>query len=477
MREIDKISEELFNKICSRFPKVSLGDGNAKRVTNPEDARFFDFHYISNEGKDFGSVSISLIDDTSLKIYFNSNIADSLDDQEQEEWYSFLKSLKKFARRNMLTFDARDITRTNLKLKDIQQQTDSDSTFDRDDIAISESKLYGTSRSSYADVGPHRLIIRHEDHIDPERHGSRGRKIKHIFVETPLGVRFLLNHTNLHGARAIANHLTHGGKIGDEGSTLINEMVKEMASMRHFVRSMRNRTFEDAETTGMVEAAMHRYAEVRDHLKRFKGRRGHEILMGMMGIQQEPDEDVDVDSLRERFVKKIYDDRFNDALPYVYRAYKNRKHMDTDGSKEFESWANDITEATWDDDADDSDEQDLLTLMQNPIEAGVDGVDAIGVVSGISFLDSDDLKSALKKYSHGQPDIDTRRVIIGWLASNGETALANEILKSIQNQNANTQAQPQSPPVPSQNTGASTTDEPVTNESISEMRRLAGLKK
>jgi len=85
---------------------------------------------------------------------------------------------------------------------------------------------------------------------------------------------------------------------------------------------MRNRTFEDQETTGMVEAAVHRYNEVKDQLKRFQGRKGHELLMNMCGQSQDID-DVDVDSLRERFVKKIYDDRFNEALPYVYRAYKH----------------------------------------------------------------------------------------------------------------------------------------------------------
>jgi hypothetical protein len=475
MREINKISDELFNKIRSRFQHVSLGDEDAKRITDPEEAKFFDFHYVSENGDDFGSVTISLIDEDSLKVYFSSNITDDLDDEEQDEWYDFLKGLKKFAKRNMLTFDVRDITRSNLDLKDIRQQTDSDSTYDKEDI-VSESKLYGTTRSSYADVGPHKLIIRHQDHIDPERHGSRGRKIKHIFVETPLGERFLLDHTNLHGARAIANHLTHGGKIGDEGSGIINEMVKEMASMRHFVRAMRNRTFEDTETTGMVEAAIHRYNEVRDHLKRFKGRKGHEMLMGMMGIQQEPQQDVDVDGLRERFVKKIYDDRFNEALPYVYRAYQNRKHLETEGSKEFESWANEVTEATWDSDHDDHNEEDLLQLIKSPIKCGIDGIDAIGVISGINFLNTDKLKNILKQYSIGQPDADTRPIIAAWLAKNGESALANEIVKIIQSQNQPVQAQPQSPPVPQQQMGATKTDEPVTNESILDMRRLAGLK-
>jgi hypothetical protein len=356
----------------------------------------------------------------------------------------------------------------------------SDATYDKEELAIAESKLYGhgnNRRISFGDVGTHKLIIKHQDQIDPDRHGARARQIEHLFIETPIGERFLLDHNNLHGARATANHLRHGGNIGDEGSQLINEMVKEMASMRHFVRSMKNRTFEDAETSGMVEAAIHRYNEVRNNLKRFQGRQGHELLMNMCGQSQDIDE-VDVDSLRERFVKKIYDDRFNEALPYVYRAYKNKQKMDTPMTLEFESWANEISEQTWDDDTDDRDEQDLNTLMQAPIAVGVDAADSIAAISSIDFLKSEDLHQALIKLSKNQgPDADARRTIIGWLASNGENALANQFMQIMQQQNANTQPAPPQPVPQPQPVGATTMDQPVVQEDLDLMKRLAGLVK
>jgi len=378
----------------------------------------------------------------------------------------------------MLTFDTRDIARSNLDLKDLIQQSKSDGTYDKDETAIAESKLYGHGNNkhmSFGDVGTHKLIIKHRDQIDPDRHGARGRQIEHVFVETPIGERFLLDHTNLHGARATANHLRHGGRFGDEGSKLIDEMVKEMASMKHFVRSMRNRTFEDAETTGMVEAAMHRYNEVKDHLKRFQGRKGHEMLMSMMGIQQEPSEEIDEESLRERFVKKIYDDRFNEALPYVYRAYKHRQKMDTPGSKEFESWANDVTEATWEADADDRDETELLAIVQAPLAVGFDGTDAIAALSGL--IDDESLGVALRRLSANQgPDADARRTLAGWLASNGESSLANQIIQIMQSQAQSTEPAPSQPTPQPQSTGATTMDAPVVSEELDSMMRLAGLK-
>ena len=482
MRELDKISAALFDKIRARFDHVNIGDENAQRVTDPESARFFNFDYVSENGENFGNVTISVIDEDSLKVYFGSNITDALDEEQEIEWYAFLRGLREFARRNMLSFDVRDINRSNLDLKDIKQQSVSDATYDKEELAIAESKLYGhgnNRRVSFGDIGTHKLIIKHRDQIDPERHGARARQIEHIFIETPVGERFLLDHVNLEGARATANHLRHGGRFGDEGSELINEMVREMASMRHFVRSMRNRTFEDAETNGMVEAAIYRYNEVRNNLKRFQGRKGHELLIDMCGGSYSNDEDeVDVDALRERFVKKIYDDRFNEALPYVYRAYKNKQKMDTPMTVEFESWANEISEQTWDDDTDDRDEQELDILMQAPIAVGVDAADAIAAISTIEFLKTEDLRQALIKLSKNQgPDADARRTIIGWLASNGENALANQFMQIMQQQNANTQPAPPQPTPQPQPVGATTMDEPVVNEDLGFLRKLAGLVK
>ena len=481
MRELDKISEELFDKIRARFDHVSVGNNKAERITDASQARFFNFDYISENGENFGNITISLIDENSLKIYFSSNITENLDTDQLKEWYSFLRNIKNFAKRNMLTFDVRDINRSNLDLKDLKQQSSTDNVYNKQDLDLTEGRLYGlgnNKRVSFGDVGKHKIIIKHRDQIDPDRHGSRGRQIEHIFIETPVGERFLLDHTNLHGARATANHLQNGGSIGDKGSQLINEMIKEMASMRHFVRSMKSRTFEDAETVGMVEAAIFRYNEVKDKLKKLQGRNAKEIIETMLEQNSIDEDSIDIDALRERFVKKIYDDRFNEALPYVYRAYKKHKEDETSESREFVSWADNIAETNWNDDVDDRNEKDLLRLMQSPIMIGVDAVDVRAVLSNIGFEDADDLFNELQKISRTQgPDVDARVTVAQWLANNGEQALSNQIMQILQQQNTNTQPVPQQPDVPQQPMGDNTMDEPVVNEEISILRWLSGLGK
>jgi hypothetical protein len=92
MREINKIAEGLFEKIRDRFEDVSLGDEKAKATQDPEKARFFNFDYTVDD-ENLGNVTLSIIDEISLKVYFSKNISDDLDDEQRHDWYSFLKEL------------------------------------------------------------------------------------------------------------------------------------------------------------------------------------------------------------------------------------------------------------------------------------------------------------------------------------------------------------------------------------------------
>jgi hypothetical protein len=46
MKNIERIAEELFDKIRSRFEHVVLGDEKTDETDDPELARFFKFYYI-----------------------------------------------------------------------------------------------------------------------------------------------------------------------------------------------------------------------------------------------------------------------------------------------------------------------------------------------------------------------------------------------------------------------------------------------
>ena len=321
-QEINKIADALFEKIRSRFEDVSLGDDKAEATVKPEDARFFNFDYKSEDGESFGNITISIIDADSLKIYFSKNISEKLDPEQLKEWYQFLYEMRKFARRNLMSFDTRDISRSNLNIKDIKQVTQADSTFNSGDVAVTESRLYGTPKTSFENVGTARIRIIHTESVNPEVRGSRARHINAIYVENALGERFKLEHNKLGGARAMARHISEGGNPYDPIGTHINEMVREMAELGTFVRGMRRRVFEDNVTKTMVEAAVTHYNQMHRQLNSLRGTRTYNQFVESFEPQTTQLDEMDMNDLKERFVKKIFDDRMTAALPHVYKAYQ-----------------------------------------------------------------------------------------------------------------------------------------------------------
>jgi hypothetical protein len=321
-QDIDKIAEALFEKVRSRFEDVSLGDDKAQATAAPEKARFFNFNYTSKSGEEFGNITLSIIDNDSLKIYFSKNISDKLDPDQLKEWYAFLYEMRKFARRNLMTFDTRDITRSNLNIKDIQQVTHADSTFDSNDVKVTESRLYGTPKHSFENIGSARIRIVHTESVNPEVRGSRARHINAIYVENSQGERFKLEHNKLSAARAMARHISEGGNPYDDIGSFINETVKEMNELGTFVRGMRRRVFEDNVTKTMVEAAVAHYNHLHQQLNSLRGTRSYNQFIESFEPQATQLDEMDMNDLKERFVKKIFDDRMTAALPHVYKAYQ-----------------------------------------------------------------------------------------------------------------------------------------------------------
>lgn len=489
MIEIEKKAEKLFDKVRSRFEDVNLGDEKANATDDPAQARFFNFNYVSKGGKNFGNVHINIVDPDKLKVVYGQNLVNDLEPEEQNEWFDFLRSLREFARRNLMTFDARDITRDQLSLKSIKQQSKADSTYDKDELTMTEdviveSSMYGSRINSYEDRGPVKIRIKHSDFIDPEKRGARARKIEDIYLETHRGERFLMPHKNLHGARAMARHLSEGGVMHDELGEHIIGIMSEMAAMKHFVNGARRRQFEDRETQEMVQSALKHYGQQKDLLKRLRKTNEYRGFAESYIPENDIEEDVNVDALRERFVKKVYDDRFDEALPYVYRAHKrDREAMETEMAEEFARWTEGIEEDTWSSPNTDEEHQDLDKIMASPLEIGQDAHNAIATLSDIIGDDqlNDDLTSLYS--ATDDPETDARPVVMKWLkqhnpelAAKYETNLAQpEAPAAPAGQPA---AAPEQPAVPNQTTAAPAGASPMMeDDGLALIRMLAGLNK
>lgn len=348
MIQIEKVAEELFDKIRSRFSPVNIGDEGLKSTDNPKDARFFNFDF-AVDGKNYGNITIGLVDEDTLKVIYDKDIAREMPAPAREQWYDFVKSLRKFAKRNRIDkFDVRDIAKSGLDIKDLKSlvsDTNVKTSAEVDHVTESKlSKPFGTSRNTYQTLDNVRIVARHKNKIvDETKPGARSRNIEAFYIENSQGERFRCPEgTTFNGARAIARHVKNGGNLYDDFGQHITKMIAEMNNLRTFVRNMRGRQFEDVETTQMVEAAIDHYGKLHRDVFTLKGQRGYEQYRALWQPEVVEEEEIDIDELRERFVKRVFDDRLTAALPVVYHAYKTRKD---EIGEEFEAWANSILEA------------------------------------------------------------------------------------------------------------------------------------
>ena len=409
MREIDKIAEGLFEKIRDRYEDVSLGDEKAKATTDPEKARFFNFDYVV-DGENHGNITMSLIDETSLKVYFSKNISKDLDHEQKKEWYSFLRELREFARRNLLSFEPRDITRSTLKHRDIQQQSKADSTYDKDEV-VAESKLYGTSKSSYQKFGPARIIVRHNKHVTDESVGQRSRHINSIYVENHEGERFKMPFKSLTASRAMARHISAGGTPHDDLGQHITEMAVEAAKLKPFLNNVRHRMFEDEETKTMVEAAFEYHKLLKNTLQRMGGKKGYTTCKEQFvhtSTSYVPEEDVDLNEIKERFVKRVFNEKMEDALPLVHKAYNMKK--ENKFTEQFETWATAISEGSWALPQTEEDKQKLIDILSQELPVGVDAQNATNILYNI--FGDDKLFDRLEELADIDPEADVRDAVM-----------------------------------------------------------------
>lgn len=162
----------------------------------------------------------------------------------------------------------------------IQKQIQGVGGVDTMDKQISEAnaKMTGTTRSSYQKVGECKVIIRHSGRVNENKFGARSRNIDSIFIETKGGERFKMAENNLHGARAMARHLSNDGSpfdtVGNKITTMMNEM-KQLREMAVKARNFGRRTALTEEQSGVIMEIKERYVGLRENLKNMSGKVGY----------------------------------------------------------------------------------------------------------------------------------------------------------------------------------------------------------
>lgn len=456
----NNIATDLFYKIRSRFSGLKLGAETGAITIMPEEARFFDFDY-TEDNNAIGHVSISLAEPNSMKVYFSHGITEGMDDRQKGNWYGFLKELRQFAKRRLLSFDTRDIAKDNLDQRDYEflsqnaQPKQTDTNMIQKPVGesvMNESAMYGSRLMSYQNLLDTRLIIKHNQAVmDDAQPGARTRNISALFVENQDGERFKYPFIHLAGARAMQRHVANGGLPYDDLGKSIIRMSEEIAALKSFGGYVVRNDLMNSETNEVVEKSNAYLNSLREQIKALSKQSHYEVYRENFKAydSEEIPQDV-VEDFKEKFTVRSFKEDIASVFPVLYRLMKegntigyddivamtqeemqnedveiDMEQDNYDPFAKFEQWVMGLGEDSAIVSEDPQEQQaaikELQELVSEHFPAGMDGTNAIESLKGI--IEDPSLYQQIKEAAKMDPDTCVRGLVKDWLENNAPEVL------------------------------------------------------
>lgn len=322
MKPIQIISQDLFDKIRSRFSNLEMGGEDGNVTIDPADARFYDFDFVIQE-QNLGRVSISINDPGSLKIYYSQGITENQDSEIKKYWYSFLREMRYFAMRRLLRFDTRDISKNNLDKNDFQYLATTKPK-DEKNMNMNESRWTGrnTSKTSRRVQGKTQVIVRHKERVNEMLPSARSKpsNITSIFIQNADGERFKTPFNYLPLAFALAQHIDHGGVPYDAPAKKIIGMCEQIAQLSEFRKHVKSSKLH-GDSLGIVDRAVGRLNELKNTLELLGKRRHYESWLAEFNEsgQDQEDELIELSPVQfEDYKSKFTQSEFNETLTQYF---------------------------------------------------------------------------------------------------------------------------------------------------------------
>jgi hypothetical protein len=426
------ISQDVFDKIRSRFRNLEMGDETGNVTNNPKEARFFDFNFVV-EGQNLGRVSISLNERGSLKIFYSQGILENANEFVHNLWYDFLREMRMFAKRRLLRFDTRDITKSNLNKDDFQYLASKGS--EDNNMNMNESvKFKGSKKTSYRILEKTKLIAKHKNSIKTEEHGarSRGNNIKALYIENSDGERFKYPFIHIAGAKAMQRHVANGGRPYDEKGEAIVKMSEEILQLSSFKKhigkpdGMNQRVNEITSKTDLKLESLRRTIEGLSNQSYYEN-----WCEGFVPNQNAVELDqATMEDYKSAFTVSSFKEDLAQYFPLIHKIMHETGEIDlsqlsaqrpvheeqstiaVDDFAQFEEWANRLEEGKLDSNT----IKQLKDLLDNGLTLDVDGRSAIDALQGIGIYDKD-LENALEDLAKINPQAEPTDIILGWLAT------------------------------------------------------------
>ncbi len=317
---LNKIAKDLYGKIQTRFKNINIGDENAEVLSKKEDiprARFFEFEYVE-DGESLGTIAITLDAEDGIVMQVSGDLVDDESKSTRNRAYQFIRGFRQFAKDRLLNFDVQNIGKSNLDKRDYEFQAK------RKEMpimpSIMESKLYGNNRMSYQDLGETRLIIKHSQPINVDLPAGRTMHIEGIYIENNQGERFKYPFRHINGARALAEHIAHGGNPYDNIGQYICNLSEELAGLRKFKGYVSRQEQLSEAMEGVTVRVVDRIEEIKETISKLQKTSYYESFVESF---QDPDEVIIPEDIQNDLIDRLTIRTFNEELksvfPYIYK--------------------------------------------------------------------------------------------------------------------------------------------------------------
>ncbi len=317
---LNKIAQDLYGKIQTRFKNINIGDENAEVLSKKEDiprARFFEFEY-EEDGEPLGTIAITLDPQDGIVMQVSGDLVDDNSKSTRHRAYQFIRGFRQFAKDRLLNFDVQNIGKSNLDKRDYEFQAK------RKEMpimpSIMENKLYGNNRISYQDLGETRLIIKHSQPINIDLPAGRTMHIESIYIENNQGERFKYPFRHINGARALAEHIGHGGNPYDNIGQYICSLSEELAGLRKFKGYVSRQEQLSEAMSGVTSRVVERIEEIKDTISKLQKTSYYESFVESFEDREEISipEDVQND-LIDRLTIRTFNEELKSVFPYIYK--------------------------------------------------------------------------------------------------------------------------------------------------------------
>jgi hypothetical protein len=432
-----QIAKDLGRQLQTRFPSLEKSTADDKPIDGVNlkdaDARKFNFDFTSEDGEKIVNVTISLSEDgedPGLDVQWSDTV-------DNRSWDRFIRNiLPKFAQTHGLNFNAQNPSKTNLDKRDSSEEND-----------MNESKLFGTSKTSYQDIGEAKIIVRHSQPINLNSMNGRSQRIEHIYVENAMGERFLYPIKHLNGARALAVHVSEGGHPYDEIGQYVIGLSEELSKLRFF-KNYVDRSPVISENMGNIQQkVIERINSIKKEVHSLQSVKNYGLFKE--DFESNQSEDVPEEVLNDwidRLTVRSFNEELKTAFPYIYRLVDESelpvKDIDTEEDmlktnddkkdsklknkkiKELSAFENYLDQIVKEDDDlfNDNEElqaqamAELKNLFSNELPLGTDGDNIRDSVKGI--IDNNKLNRAFHLLADlGLDEMDARPIIASYLKS------------------------------------------------------------